>query len=210
MTIDDLRNLIAPLHRRVVNLAVRAVVRVVDDAKKMQLLQVEAVKDELRDDVEHFQPYGFSSNPKAGAEAILLRVGAREDHTIAIVVNDRRYRVHDLESEEVCVYDSTGSKILLKSNGDIEVTPSSGKVTLTGDLSVSGKLDVGDDATFSGDASVSGDTTCDGTVTGSTDVIGGGKHLKTHTHSGSSLTTTATIGPSAVPGVISGDTLAPN
>jgi phage baseplate assembly protein V len=180
ISIADIQRLVAPLHRQIVNLAVRAVVKTIDDAKKMQLLQVEALDGETRDNVEHFHPYGLSSSPKDGAEAILLRLNGTPDNGVVVCVSDRRHRIKNLESGEVVVYDATGSKVLLKANGDIEVTPSSGKAKLTGDLHVTGKLDVDGKGTFSDDVD------CSGTVTGSSDVVGGGIHLKTHTHKGSS------------------------
>lgn len=44
------------------------------------------------------------------------------------------------------------------------------------------------------------------TITGGTDVTIDGISFKNHTHSGSTLTTTATVGSSSTPGVISGNT----
>jgi phage gp45-like len=136
----------------------RAVVQLVDDSVKMQLLQVGILTDEVRGGLERFQDYGFTSVPLEGAEGVALFVGGRRDHGIAIAVGDRRYRVRNLESGEVAVYDHTGSKIVFKASGDIQIIPSSGDVTLTGDLAVSG------------------------TVTATVDVVGGGKSLKDHTH----------------------------
>ena len=40
------------------------------------------------------------------------------------------------------------------------------------------------DVTIDGDVSITGDMDCSGTVTASTDVIGGGKSLKSHRHTG--------------------------
>lgn len=142
----------------------RAVVNTVADDKKLQILQVDVLADETKDDVERFQNFGFTSVPKAGAEAIVVFVGGTRDHGVVLAVDDRQYRLRSLESGEVAMYDATGSKIVMKKNGDIEVIPSSGKVKLTGDLAVSG------------------DVNCDGTVTGTTDCVGGGKSLKSHTH----------------------------
>jgi hypothetical protein len=54
---------------RVANTIVRGVVQLADDGKKLQLLQLGALAGETIDNAEHFQPYGFSSVPLAGAEA---------------------------------------------------------------------------------------------------------------------------------------------
>lgn len=61
--------------------------------------------------------------------------------------------------------------IRFKSDGNVEIKPAS-KLFVLGDLEVQGN------------AKVTGNADVDGTVTGTTDVIGGGKSLKTHTHSG--------------------------
>lgn len=184
--IETIRKLMAPLNVRIVNMLARAVVSTIDDSQQAQLLKLAILDGETRDEIERLQNYGFTSHPKSGAEAFVAFVGGRRDHGVALVVEDRRYRIVNLESGEVAVYDHTGSKILLRQNGNIELTPSSGVVSLTGDLNVSG------------------------TVTGSTDVVGGGKSLKNHTHSGTSLTGTGACAAGGGALTITGSTAAPS
>lgn len=178
------------MRTRVLNMVARAVVDTIDDEKKIQLLQLKLLSGELRGEVERVQNYGFTSHPKAGAEAAVVFVGGSRDHGLVIAVDDRRYRLKNLESGEVAVYDHTGSTLVMKANGDIEVAPSSGLTTLTGDLEVDGAISAG------------GNIDSAGTVTGETDVIGGGKSLKTHTHGGSPLTLVG--GPCTAGGVSGG------
>lgn len=166
MRIEDLSRWIAPLKNRVANMVARAVVSAVDDAKKVQVVQLDLLEGETRNEVERLQNYGFTSKPRAGAEAAVIFVGGRRDHGLAIAVDDRRYRVTNLESGEVAVYNDTGAKIVFKANGDIELTPKPGQ-----------KVKV------ASNVEITGDVNATGTITGSTDVVGGGKSLKTHTHS---------------------------
>ena len=66
-----------------------------------------------------------------------------------------------------------------------------------GGLSISTKGDVEvncNEATINGDLSVNGSINCSETITATTDVVGGGKSLKTHTHGGVK-TGTDTSGP---------------
>lgn len=42
----------------------RGVVSAADGAKKMRAVQVRLLADEVRDDLEHVEPYGFTSEPK--------------------------------------------------------------------------------------------------------------------------------------------------
>lgn len=179
MKLDDIRRLLRPLSVRISNLVTRAVVKRADDSKQVQELQVEYLGDVVRDEVERFQNYGFTSVPKAGAEAVVVGLS---DKQIALGVEDRRWRVKDLGDGEVCVYDHTGSTFIFKANGDAELAPSSGVVKITGSLQLTGNI------------------TADGTITGG-DVVGGGKDLKTHSHSFTDVTpggsvVSETLGPS--------------
>jgi phage baseplate assembly protein V len=136
------------LRVRLANLVARAVVSLVDDAKKMQALQVTVLDGETRDAVERFQQYGFTSVPLEGAEVILLCAGGRREHAVAIAVDDRRHRLKGLADGEVALYHKDGAKVLLKSDGSIEISPKSGSdVVLAGG---SAKVARKDDTTSSG------------------------------------------------------------
>ena len=93
-----------PLRRRVLLMVGRAVLNLVNDTLKLQALQVTALNEEVIDDAERFQQYGFTSHPHAGAECVVLSVGGIRQHPIIIAVEDRRYRVVGLETGEVCLY----------------------------------------------------------------------------------------------------------
>lgn len=118
----DLTKLLRPLANRLSNMLARGVVKLIDDSAKMQILQVLVGPDEPREGIERIQNYGFTSVPLEGAEAFLAFIGGRRDHGVAICVDDRRYRLTSLESGEVALYDHTGSSVVLKANGDIEIT----------------------------------------------------------------------------------------
>jgi phage gp45-like len=81
--------------------------------------------------LEHFEPYGFTSRPKdpdatGQAEAVFVSIGGNNDHQIAIVVGDRRYRLKDLEKGEVALFDDQGAFVKLSSAGII-VEPAAGQ-----------------------------------------------------------------------------------
>ena len=73
-------------------------------------------------------------------------------------------------SGEIAVSNASGS-YSLKADGNIEFRPAS-TVTVIGNVEVQGTLHT------------TQNITCDTTITGTTDVVGGGKSLKTHTHVG--------------------------
>ncbi len=119
---NAIQKITAPTQRRVRLMVARAILELVDDSKKLQSLQISVRKDELRDDVERFQQFGFSSVPEAGAEAIVLHVGGGSDHPVVIAVDDRRYRPLDLAEGETCLYTiEDGKRVYCKSNGEVHL-----------------------------------------------------------------------------------------
>ena len=70
---------------------------------------------------ERIQSYGFTSHPLPGADALVLAVGGMRQHPV-VLVDDRRHRMKGLAEGEVGIYSSHGQTIILKANGDIDVT----------------------------------------------------------------------------------------
>ena len=121
MRLSDLSKLLAPLRNRIANMVARAVVQLVDDGEGLQVVQLSVLDGETRDGLERVQNYGFTSRPKAGAEAAVVFVGGRRDHGLVVAVDDRRYRLKGLADGEVAVYSETGSSVVLKADGTIQV-----------------------------------------------------------------------------------------
>lgn len=112
----------APLARRVRLMVGRGVLALVNDALKMQSVQVQLLSGEVRD-MERFQDYGFTSVPHSGAEVLAAFIGGNRDHGVAIKVDDRRYRLKALANGEVAIYDDLGQKVHLHRNGVLVHTP---------------------------------------------------------------------------------------
>jgi phage baseplate assembly protein V len=100
----------------------RGVVALVDAAKKLQGLQVRLMAGEVKDGVEHAEPYGFTSNPHAGAEAFVGFIGGDRSHAVAFVVCDRAARLQGLQSGEVAIYTDEGDCLVLKRGRVAELT----------------------------------------------------------------------------------------
>lgn len=89
--------------------------------KMMQTLQVKLTAGELKDGVEHFEPYGFTSNPLTGAEVLTLFLNGDRSHGVVVVAADRRYRIKELQSGEVAIYTDEGDKIHFKRGRIIDI-----------------------------------------------------------------------------------------
>lgn len=136
-------NPIRDLGNRVMMMFGRGVLRGVNDSNGRQQLQVELLKDELRDGVEHMQNYGFTSHPKGGDVAVAF-IGGNREQGIVLVVDDRRYRI-SLEPGEVAIYDDLGNKIellrdMVKVTAIQHVEVLAPTIKLIGDLEVVGNI----------------------------------------------------------------------
>lgn len=100
----------------------RCVLDALDDTQEFQELKISILSDEIKEQVERFQNYGFTGNPKAGAEGVVMFPGGNRDHPIVICVDDRRFRLVGLEDGEVAMYTDEGDKIHFKRGNVIEIT----------------------------------------------------------------------------------------
>lgn len=103
------------------NFLARGVVALVDASRKLQGLQMRLTADEVKDGMEHFEPYGFTSNPLPGAEALAAFLGGDRSHGVVICVADRRFRLQGLKSGEVALHTDEGDVLHFKRGRVIEV-----------------------------------------------------------------------------------------
>uniref|UniRef100_A0A6H1ZCY5 Putative baseplate assembly protein n=1 Tax=viral metagenome TaxID=1070528 RepID=A0A6H1ZCY5_9ZZZZ len=113
--------MLSPLRRGLAHIVSRAVVTLVNDAARMQTLQLSLLADEQLDGAEHWQPYGFTYKPHTGAEALVVAVGGHRAHSVVIACADRRYRITDLEDGEVAIYTDEGDRIHFKRGRIIDI-----------------------------------------------------------------------------------------
>ncbi|CAN0622139.1 Phage baseplate assembly protein V [Burkholderia multivorans] len=107
--------------QRIMGTLVRCTVKLVNSGTKMQSLQLGLLSDEPKDAMEHFEPYGYTSRPKAGAEGVAGFFGGDRSHGVVLVVADRRYRLTGLAEGEVAIYTDEGAKIVMKRGRVIDV-----------------------------------------------------------------------------------------
>lgn len=133
--------LLSPLWRRLRLLVSRAVVSRTNAATGLQRLRLDLLRDETRE-VEHMEPYGYTSRPLAGAEAIAASVGGARGHLVALVASDRRYRKRGLAPGEVALYTDEGDELVFNRGRIVRLTAGSAveiaapQVTVTASSSV--------------------------------------------------------------------------
>jgi phage gp45-like len=142
MTPPDLTRLLDPLRRRVMLLVARATLRGTSAGPGLQRVQASMLPGETRDEVEHVQPYGLTSRPLGGAEAVLVCVGGERGHPVCVVADDPRLRPGDLAAGEVCVYGPAGQRVWLRTDGSVEIIGTTIVVKPSVKLRVEGQVEV--------------------------------------------------------------------
>lgn len=174
--------LVDPLRRRVRLMIARAVLAAAaDDSKGIQLVQVKLLDGEVGDGVERMQNYGFTSVPKAGAEGVMVCVSGDRGHGIVVVMDDRRYRLKNLQAGEVAMFTDEGDAIVMKRGRKIEVTAGA-EVTVTAPVV---KVEASTKVTLTTPlVEMTQDLSVGGSITAAGDVTADGVSLKTHLTTG--------------------------
>lgn len=128
--ISQLNRFIEPLRIKIRMIVSRTIVSLIDDSKNMQLVQLNLMKDEIKDKVERVQNYGFTSHPKPNAQGVVLFVAGNRDQGLVIAVDDSRYRIKNLPEGGVAVYDHDGNFVKLTEDAGIEINAQNKKVVV--------------------------------------------------------------------------------
>lgn len=123
------------LARRVMMTVMRGRVKLVDDTGAIQTMQLDlgpsgpAGSLGIRDKTKVVNFFGFSANPPADGDAIVLNVGGDRNFAIVIGHNHQKYRLTGLQPGEAALYDQWGN-IVKMTNAGIVITHAT-KVTVT-------------------------------------------------------------------------------
>jgi len=124
------------LWARLVNTVTRGALIRTANGGKAQTVTVAGQRFRDHPPIEHWLPYGldFIATPPAadgkGAEVIVLQL--TPGHYVALPAMDRRARAQSgvTAAGDVAVYNAAGARVLLKANGDMEIS-APGQVTAT-------------------------------------------------------------------------------
>lgn len=113
------------------NMLTRGVVALAKSTGKLQSLQMRLTAGEVKDAMEHLEPYGYTSCPHEGAEGLAAFLGGDRSHGVVLVVADRRYRIKGLQAGEVAIYTDEGDKIHFKRGRIIDIETGTLNITAT-------------------------------------------------------------------------------
>ena len=99
----------------------RGTVALASAGNMLQTLQMRLTAGEVKDDLEHFEPYGYTSHPQPGAEGLALFLGGDRSHGVVVCVADRRFRLKELKPGEVALYTDEGDTFVFKRGRIVEL-----------------------------------------------------------------------------------------
>lgn len=127
----------------------RGRVTFVDDSGAVQKLQVRFGGMEIIDNLPAPHDFGFTSNPPIGSDVFVSFMGGNRTNGIAVTIGSQAYRMKNLASGEVAIYDSLGQSVHLTQSG-IVIQSAGLPITIHGDIKLHGDLDATGDVTASG------------------------------------------------------------
>jgi phage baseplate assembly protein V len=166
-----------------------------NDSGVQQLLALSGLASDLPKNIVHVQPFGFSSNPPAGGEGLIVCPGGRSDRAMFIGGEHPQHRPLNTAAGGTIVYDAYGDVVsIVQANIRIvhamQVSIESPEVIIKGALTVTETFNVQNTsgvmqpATITGSANFTGDV-----VAGGISVIG---HVHTDVQPGSANSGPAT------------------
>ncbi|WP_051278462.1 phage baseplate assembly protein V [Solimonas flava] len=181
------RQLVSPIGRQVSMLATRVRIAAVNDATKIQTVQltgraVDGKRPETLDGVQRLQQFGFSSVPLPGSDGLMICIGGSRSNPVVIVCDDGSKRVVGMEPGETVVYNAFGDYVKLLKTGEMVVkarekvtvdsplTHALGDAEVDGDALVHGDAQVEGNAVVLGNLHVAGAITADGAISSATSI----------------------------------------
>ncbi|MBQ8465710.1 MAG: phage baseplate assembly protein [Alphaproteobacteria bacterium] len=118
---QQLNRFLSPLKTRVYNMVVRGVVKIVNDATKVQQMQNTLLAGEVKDGLECYQWYGFTSVPLPGMETAVVFCGGDRSNGVIVAVGDRQFRLKGLQGGEVALYTDEGDYLKFARGRNIKI-----------------------------------------------------------------------------------------
>ena len=157
--------------------AFRGKVARVQAGGSVQKIQVEGLDGETVQDLEHAENFGFTSNPPAGSDCVVVPLGGKTSHGIIVTTTNGAYRITGLSDGETAVYNADGAKMMLKKGRVIEIDCDKLNIKAPGGVNItSEKVECSAVLTAQGQINGNGGMAVQGgsgtTFTGNVDMVG--------------------------------------
>jgi phage baseplate assembly protein V len=110
------------LYRRVMNMVATVKITATDDTGPVHRAQVRGFPPETIDNMPVLQIYGLASHAMPGSDATALFTSGDRSNGTIIATGNQQYRLRNLKSGEVALYDNGGNIVKLANGGNIEIT----------------------------------------------------------------------------------------
>jgi len=102
-----------------------------DDSKAQQFItELRGLKGDAPRQVHRLQPFGLSAVPPSGSEGLVLALGGRSDRLLGLGFEHKDHRPKASAVGTAVLYDDKGNVIFVKGADGIEISASTGKVTI--------------------------------------------------------------------------------
>jgi phage baseplate assembly protein V len=150
------------LYRRIMMSVAPVKITATDDSGPIHRAQVRGFPNETIDAMPVLQIYGLASHAMPGSDGTAIFASGDRSNGVIIATGNQQFRLRNLKSGEVALYDNHGSVVKLAESGKIEIA-CTGTVTVAAPtINVAGKD--GSKATIN----LTGDIHATGTITADT------------------------------------------
>ncbi|CAI3945653.1 phage baseplate assembly protein [Commensalibacter papalotli (ex Botero et al. 2024)] len=136
---DDSRTAATRIH---MSMGIGRITKGVQQGQNTPSLQACFAGNEQRDNIYFMQHYGFASMPVVGADVTVSFQSGDRNKGVVVASNDQRYRIKTLKDGEVAIYHKSGSSVILKEDGSIEMNASNKKMIINSDVQIKGDMTV--------------------------------------------------------------------
>ena len=170
--------------------AFRGKIARVKAAGGVQQIQVEGLEGETVQDLEHAENFGFTSNPPAGSDCVVVPLGGKTSHGIIVTTTNGAYRITGLKKGRIIEIDC--ETLNIKAPGGVNIDASNvgctAQITAEGQINGNGGMVVkgGSGTSFTGKVKMVGDLDTTGKLTNNGKSVG-----SDHKHTGDSGGTTS-------------------
>lgn len=111
----------------------------VDDSGAVQKLQVRFGSMEIIDNMPAPHDYGYTCHPPIGSDVFASFLGGNRSNGLVVSIGSQVYRMKNLASGEVAIYDALGQSVHLTQSG-IVINSAGLPITINGDIQLNGSL----------------------------------------------------------------------